>query len=41
VGAKQVVGRRIRESTREKHWNIIVAENGMTGDVYEEGRVLY
>lgn len=22
-------------------WNIIVAENGMTGDVYEEGRVSY
>lgn len=41
VAATQDMGRRTRKMSREKPRNIISAEKGMTGDVYEEGRVSY
>ena len=41
VAATQDMGLCTRETSSGKHWNIISAEKGMTGDVYEEGRVSY
>ena len=41
VAATQDMGRCTRKTSREKPWNIISDEKGMTGDVYEEYRVSY